>query len=244
MYASGGGTVQLGGARTYTGSTAVTSGTFIFGGTHTSATAVDFSTFGTDTVFAGSGVLPGPLTIVGQNSTLSPGVGAGGMGTISAQGFFIASASQIGTTTKNYIVDLDVEGPVFNADALVVREATPGSGTSVDVTGMNLQFAFTASNGNPFAPGTTFIVVQKEGTSAVTGPFASTPAQVPGVLSYIISYTYTGTDARGLVGDGNDIAITFSEVPEPGSLAVSSAAAIVLTRRARARRQRSSFSSK
>lgn len=169
----------------------------------------------------GSGAISGAVT-VNASGNLSPG--NGGIGTLSTGSLTLSAGA-------NFLVeaDLDLTGGT-SADVVNV------TGT-VAVGGANLVFTFVPAVGGPITPNQTYVVVRNDATDGVTGTFANAPVDdavnTLGALKYVVDYNYSGTDNQGFLGSGNDIAVTFVEVPEPTAAGLVAVAGAGLLRRRR-----------
>ena len=184
---------------------------------------------GIGTIHAGTTSGAG-LNANGNNSVVEVG---NSVGSLTVTGNFNLSNT---TSTLGISIDLD------NSDSsvLVVNgNGTPG--TDVTLAG-NLRFTF-VSQSMGAVPGdrSTYVIILNDGSAdAVSGTFQGETGTSGddevfnfGVLSYLVDYNYTGTDDNGVIGDGNDVAVTFTSVPEPGSLGVMALAGVTLLRRRR-----------
>ena len=77
--------------------------------------------------------------------------------------------------------------------------------------------------------GGTYMLVSQTGTSAIIGSFSSI-LDVPAGYTASVNYAFSGTDALGRVGDGNDLAVTLTAaVPEPSTYAMFGMGLLLLT---------------
>jgi autotransporter-associated beta strand protein len=130
----------------------------------------------------GSGTIYRSITVDG---TLSPGNSAGAITT--------------GNLTMNGTLVAEVNGT--SAADLVNVQGTAGLGLS-----STLSLVVT---GTPSGP---VIIMQNDGTDAVSGTFATVTGLPAGAT---INYAFSGTDSLGRVGDGNDIAVIFPQACYP-----------------------------
>jgi len=182
---AGPGTMVLGAANGYTGTTAVTGGTLLVNGSLAAASAVTVS--GTDpnnsTFLGGSGVIGGPVqvqngAVIGPGSTTSTAtLGVGGLSFQTGGAFGV----KIGG------------GAAGQFDALAVTGA-------VNLTNGGV---FAVPTGAVPAVGSVLTVIANDGADAVVGTFAGLPEgatfQDAGGNPYTISY---------VGGDGNDVTLT------------------------------------
>ena len=113
--------------------------------------------------------------------------------------------------------------------------ATPGA-DFLDITGslalngaiLNLAIINRASVSVP----KTFLVARNDGSDAISGAFGSITGLPSGVVA-TVNYAFIGTDFLGRSGNGNDLAVTLSAVPEPntGLLAVTAFGFLLWPRR-------------
>ena len=219
------GLVVFSGPNTYSGATAVNAGTLRINGSHT----------GGGGYVVGDGANPATLDGIGSTSsavnvsnhaTLSPGNSIG----------VLATGSVTFATGANFRVELDTTGGVVSAgDRLdVTGDVTLGSGVA------NLVFAFAPVSSGPVTTSPSPIVILKnDGVDAVSGYFKdNSPSNVGpnlvanfdnGVLKYALYYNYDADTST--FGGGNDVAVVFTEVPEPGSLWALAAGALACRRR-------------
>jgi autotransporter-associated beta strand protein len=141
--------------------------------------AADTVTVAAGATLGGSGKINRAVTV---NGTLSPG---NSPGTLSTQNLALngnLACDIVGTSAADLV---NVTGTV-----------TLGAASELDL----------AITGTPSGP---VIIVQNDGTDAVTGTFATVTGLPAGAT---INYAFTGTDSLGRVGDGNDIAVVFPVV--------------------------------
>src|SRR4051794_28010579 len=66
----------------------------------------------------------------------------------------------------------------------------------------------------------TFLIAANDASDPILGTLA-TINDLPAGYIAILNYAFTGTDALGRIGDGNDLAVTL-QVPEPGTIVLLS----------------------
>ena len=177
---SGAGTLTLAGANTYTGATTVSQGELQVTGS-LGASAVTV----TSGTLSGTGSIAGNVTA--QGGTLSPGIA--GAGTLTVGDLSLSSSA-----TDNTIViqsgcgQLDVTGSV-NLDSATLSLSTQG------LTGQ---------------PPHVLVLIQNDGTDAVSGTFAGLAEGAPvtvGDTTYYVTYCYNAE--AGQIGTGNDVALLY-----------------------------------
>jgi hypothetical protein len=149
----------------------------------------------------------------------------------------VAPGNSIGTLTTQSVVltaasaKLNVE---IDVDATPAADMLDVFGT-IDLGGGTLDLDLLNAPPVLAAP-MTFLIVRNDSTDAVTGSFSAITGLLAG-YGAMVDYAYSGTDARGLSGTGNDIAVTLSAVPEARAWLMVSGAAIVAIGAAMARRR-------
>jgi autotransporter-associated beta strand protein len=172
------GTLAIAGtSSTLTGPVTVNAGALIVNGSIGASTA-NAVVVNSSATLGGGGAIYRPV-IINIGATLSPG---NSTGTISTWNLTLSgnlNAEVNGTSAADLV---NVNGTVSLGAASVLN---------LSVTG---------------APSGPVIIVQNDGTDAVSGTFATVNGLPPGAT---INYAFGGTDSLGRVGDGNDIAVIF-----------------------------------
>jgi autotransporter-associated beta strand protein len=113
-----------------------------------------------------------------------------------------------------------------------------GGGFSIGA-GSALQLDLANLPGPGFAR--TYMLVSNGGHDAINGTFASINGlgDLPTGYAWSVNYAFSGKDSLGRIGDGNDLALSISAVPEPSTYAMFAlgGAMLFLTRRRRASRE-------
>jgi fibronectin-binding autotransporter adhesin len=170
------GTLVLNGNNTYSGTTTVSAGTVLVNGSQSSsALSLNGGTLG------GTGMV-GTVTSTSSGGTVSPGSGPG-----------ILNTSNINLSTGSPVFSIELNG------------TSAGTGyDQLNVTGtVNLSGA-TLNGIVSFAPaaGTTFTIINNDGSDAVTGTFSGLPEGAGVTLSgQTFTISYVG-------GTGNDVVLT------------------------------------
>lgn len=202
---AGSGTLSLGGANTYSGSTTVSGGVLLLENISGSATGSGSITVSAGATLGGNGRATGSAAIDGF---LAPGAS---VGDIELGSLSMGSGSQF---------TLELDTVADTADAVITQG-------SVSITsGAKLQLSFVAVN--PGAYANTFVIVNNRSAAATTGMFDTMPA-AGGLLQYTVNY---GVNWDG-DGQDNDITITFTSVPEPAMTSLLAATSLALRRRRR-----------
>ncbi|MBV8501351.1 MAG: PEP-CTERM sorting domain-containing protein [Paucibacter sp.] len=81
----------------------------------------------------------------------------------------------------------------------------------------------------------TFLLLNNTGANAIAGSFANVLG-LPTGYTYSVNYAFNGTDSFGQVGDGNDLAVTITAVPEPATYATLGAGLLLVAMRRRRQR--------
>jgi hypothetical protein len=140
----------------------------------------------------GTGTVVGALGIR-ADATLAPG---GSIGALSTNDVSLTASS------AKLLLELDL-GTLPDADFLNVTGTVSIANSTLELTLSNAA-AFEAK---------TFLVVANDLSDAITGSFATISPLPIGIVA-ALDYAYVGTDSLGRVGDGNDLAIIISMVPE------------------------------
>jgi fibronectin-binding autotransporter adhesin len=197
---AGPGTTILGGFNTYTGSTTISAGKLLVNGS-VSGSAV---TVGAGALLGGIGEIDGPITIE-SGGLLAPGASIGQMS--------IGNLALTAGSVFNPEIDLGLAADLLN----VTGQISLGD-SLLELTFLNPP----ASNALPL----TFLLIDNDQADGVMGEFAS--INVPSGFLASVDYAYAGTDALGRVGDGNDLAVTITAVPEPTAFLLAICALLVL----------------
>ena len=225
---AGGGTLDLPNANT---ALTVTTGISGAGGLH--KTGPGKLIFTAASTYAGPTIVDGTLL---ANNTTGSGTGAGsvtvnntatlgGTGTLAgainiAPGGTLAPGASIGTLATGPV---SLQDPTSMLAIEINLVATPAADL-LSVTGtvtLNNSILFLSPLNAPdpslFGPDKTFLIVANDALDPVTGAFASITGLPPGYAA-TLDYAFAGTDTLGRTGDGNDIALTLTAVPEPPTL--------------------------
>ncbi len=162
------------------------------------ATQVNVGASGnTGNKLTGSGTVAGAVTVA-PGSTIAPGDGIGTLATgpLSLTGAGSTFALEIGLGAAPAADLLNVTGSI-----------------SLSSSTLSLSLSTLSTLGLPM----TFLFAENDLVDPVTGTFA-TITGVPNGYTATVNYAYTGTDALGRTGTGNDLAVTIAVVPEPSSL--------------------------
>jgi autotransporter-associated beta strand protein len=199
---SGTGTLTLTNNNTYSGATTVNSGTLLVKNSSGSATgtgAVSVTTAGAS--LSGNGTITGTLAMTsGTNLSLGPSTEAGGTAILRTGALTLSSGS-------NFVMDL------LNTTAGTGYDQLSVTGT-VAIGGSNLVIRV----GTALNLGDKFFVLLNDSTDLITGMFAQGTTVTSGVDTFLINYADNGDGGT----TANDISLTVTGVPEPGtSLACS-----------------------
>jgi autotransporter-associated beta strand protein len=203
----GSGTLALSGANSYVGGTTVAAGTLLANNTTGSATGTGVIQVNDTGTLGGTGSVAGAVSVL-AGGTLAPGASIGTLntGTVSLAAGSLFSAE----------IDAALSGR--NADLLNVTGGVSLGGSSLSLAVVNYDDIM----GGPM----TFLLISNDGSDAISGSFASVMGLAAGYTA-TLNYAFSGTDALGRVGSGNDVAVTLSYSPTnvPGPLPVLGALA-------------------
>ena len=184
---SGSATLTLSGTSTFTGTTTINGGTLLINGSTVSATTV-----ASGATLGGSGTINAAVTI-NSGGSIAPGNSTG-----------ILNTGNVAFTA----------GPPPAIFAVEVNGVTPGSGhDQLNVTGtVNLGGATLSATGSitPL-PGQAVVLINNDGTDAVTGTFGSLPQGallLIGGQPFHIAYNHNSGD-----GNSNDVAVIANRIP-------------------------------
>jgi CSLREA domain-containing protein len=194
----GAGTLVLSSANTYTGATAVNLGRLNINGSIDSNTTV-----GGGATLGGTGTINSTKTLTVNDGVLAPGTSPGilntGNATLNSSSTF---AVEIGGTTPGNLAT--------NHDQLNVTGTVSLGNATLNLSPLS----FTPSAGQ------TFVIINNDGTDAVTGTFNGLPegATIPNFLGSALKATITYQGGT----DNNDVVLT-AATPVPGNLQFSAA---------------------
>lgn len=201
----GGGVVDFGEASTYTGGTTISTGTLLVNNVRDSATGTGAVQLTTGATLGGAGFITGPVTAFG-GANIAPG---NSVGTLTTGSVDLKVAS-------NFLIEIDLTAD--RADQLIVNGSVDLNGVGGGPVGSKLVFTF-VSGTVPSAPSQTFVLINNDAADAVVGTFSNIADDTPvlhGLLQYVVDYN---SNDIGFGTDGNDVTVTFTVVPEPGSFA-------------------------
>ncbi|CAN5367605.1 hypothetical protein BH10PLA1_BH10PLA1_01540 [soil metagenome] len=222
---TGNGTQVFGGALSYNGATAVGAGTMLINGTLQASSGVAVSSGAT---LGGNGTIGtstfGVGVSVASGGTLAPG--SGGVGTLATGNLTLSSGSHLQIeydTTTNTADKASVTGNVSLNGAILELSHLPANTTI-----------------NPYNH--TFVLIDNDGGDAIVGTLTGTGLGTRTGDTQSISFAalqatlyYAYDSLNSTTSGGNDLAIRFTSVPEPGTgcLAVFAGAGWLLKRRRR-----------
>jgi autotransporter-associated beta strand protein len=201
-------TLTLTAANSYSGFTEVLGGTLRLNGTHTGGGAYTIGDGVNAATFSGNGTTDAPVTVKAA-AFISPG---NSIDTLHTGSLTIDGGSLVAEVNFNNSLSLQP-----TADQVDV------SGDVTINSGSSLQLELLDVPSGTLSQPRTVVLVKNNGPNPVggAGQFANFP-EGAGVfqtlVNYIIDYHYDSTS--GTPGAGNDIAITFTTVPEPGSATI------------------------
>jgi autotransporter-associated beta strand protein len=220
---AGPGVLTLSGVNTYSGLTTVSAGALEVLNTGSIAGSIkvnsgatfDVSDFGSGFAIAAGRTLSGSGTVAGAiivQGTLAPGESAG----------TLASGDLTIGSTGTYIAEIDWN---FDLSAQPSADQVDVTGTVDLASGSTLEFQFidVLAGDTVVSPPRTVVLIRNDGADPVgdglggSGVFTNiVPASgaFAGLVAYTIDYTYDAD--TNTPGAGNDVAVTFSSVPEPG----------------------------
>lgn len=200
-------TALTGSMTAYHGTLRISAGTLLVNTTvgDTADVIVDGGTLG------GTGSLGTRPVTINTGGTLAPGASIG---------MFHTGSVSFTAIDSRFSAEIDL-GPTLAADLLNVSGAVSLANSALDVTFLNLPTSQTFP--------LTFLLVNNDDADAVVGQFGT--IYDPIGFGVMVDYAFTGLDALGRIGDGNDIAVTIVPVAEPSTLIIALLAGTCLLRR-------------
>ncbi len=194
-----------------------TAGTlWLTGGTSSAGSTTSTLAVPTAGILKGNGTINSRMAVLG---TVSPGDDS--TATLATRNLTIGNAGNQGT----FAADVDFAGNA--ADLLSVTGTVNLTNAALDLSLLNAPADITTP--------LTFLLIANDSSDAVSGTFASVDLGGFSNFSYSIDYAFTGSALNG-VGTGNDVAITFTAIPEPASLSLLALSGLALLHRRRAAR--------
>ncbi len=219
VFQRGPGTLRLTAANTYSGGTDV-AGTLIVNGGNlaagTSGTGSGSVRVGRDGLtgefsvgtLGGTGRIAGVVNVF-SSGTLAPG--DGGIGTLTTGEVRFSSSAALRSTLA---MEIDLGGAP-DADLLRVVGGVFLQGNAA-LTHPGATLDLSLLNAPSFLAPTTFMLIDNDGLDPIFGQFGLVTG-LPSNWTYSLDYSFSGTDALGRIGNGNDFAITLSAIPEPSA---------------------------
>jgi fibronectin-binding autotransporter adhesin len=200
FHKTGPGTLILTAANTYAGPTIVDGGTLLANSTTGSGAGTGSVTVNSTATLGGTGAIAGSINIA-AGGTLAPGASIGTLatGTVTLQ-----------DSTSVLAVELNL-GATPAADLLNVIGTVTINNSLLSLSALN------TADPSLFGPPKTFLILANDASDPISGLFGSISG-LPSGYTATADYAYNGTDALGHTGDGNDLAITITAVPEPPAL--------------------------
>jgi autotransporter-associated beta strand protein len=221
---SGAGKQTFAGANTYAGGTQVTGGTLLLTNTTGSGTGTGPVTVGGTGTVGGSGRIGGAVA-VSAGGTLAPGDPAAGAAGVLKVGGAVAFDGSAGTKTFQVQLNGNTPGNGAGRYSQLVIE----SGGSIDLGSGSTAATLAALLGGGYSPAAADrlgIIDNQNALGGLTGTFNGLPddavftgiAGLSGVEAHV---TYNAVFSAGSItalDGGNDVAIYFVPVPEPGAV--------------------------
>jgi autotransporter-associated beta strand protein len=200
FHKTGVGKLILTAASTYAGPTIVDGGTLLANNTTGSATGTGSVTVNNAATLGGTGTIAGSINVA-AGGTLAPGASIATLAT---------GPVSLQDPTSVLAVELNL-GATPVADLLNVTGTVTLNDSSLSLSLSN------APDPSLFSPPKTFLILANDASDPISGLFGSITG-LPSGYTATADYAYTGTDTLGRTGDGNDLAITITAVPEPPAL--------------------------
>jgi autotransporter-associated beta strand protein len=214
---AGSGTQALGGSNTYTGPTTVNGGTLLINNTTGSGTGTGTVTVNSGGTLGGTGIISGPVNI--SSGTIAPGAGSSAT---TAATLTTGTQTWSGASYTWRLIHASGNTPGTDADLIQMNGNTLNiSGTTtIDITQVNTAANATVSG--------TYIIA--EATGGITG-FNSANFDIVASAGTVSSDTWTISESS----NDEELILTATATPEPGSLGLLGVAALGLLRRSRRR---------
>ncbi len=204
----GGGTVVLSATNTYAGSTVVSEGTLLINGSTSASSAVNVETGGT---LGGTGTVNGATTISGKHAPgASPGIQT-----------FTNGLAYAGTSTLTWELAKNsdtLRGTNFDGVNVTGGNLSIASGSKIDLV-FNLAGSEVNWSDSFWAADHSWLVVDYSGAGTSSGVFALGSISVDSIGASLTSVRANASFST--YNDGTDVYLTYTAVPEPGTLQVA-----------------------